>query len=116
MQILEAGRSSQRLPTRVMSASSPSRLGAEKPEDQLLAAAGRRALQGAPAATARSGASRNPASAPLEHPPRPSQATQWQAGSQWRCERGFTLLELLVVIVLIGVLSSVISLSATPDP
>jgi len=31
-------------------------------------------------------------------------------------ERGFTLLELLVVIVLIGVLSSVISLSATPDP
>jgi general secretion pathway protein H len=30
--------------------------------------------------------------------------------------RGFTLLELLVVIVLIGVLSSVISLSATPDP
>src|ERR1700722_6442120 len=116
MQILEAGRSNGHLLMRRASASSTPRLTPERPEDRLLAAAGRRALQGAPAATARSGASRNPASAPLEHPPRPSQATQWQAGSQWRCERGFTLLELLVVIVLIGVLSSVISLSATPDP
>jgi general secretion pathway protein H len=33
-----------------------------------------------------------------------------------RCGRGFTLLELLVVLVLIAVVTSVISISATPDP
>jgi general secretion pathway protein H len=33
-----------------------------------------------------------------------------------RLTRGFTLLELLVVLVLIAVVSSVISISATPDP
>ena len=33
-----------------------------------------------------------------------------------RCERGFTLLELLVVLVLMAVATTLISINATPDP
>jgi len=46
---------------------------------------------------------------PLVLPPRPSQASQLRTD-------GFTLLEILVVLVLIGVLTSLISLSSVPDP
>lgn len=37
------------------------------------------------------------------------------AASRTRCPRGFTLLELMVVIVLAGILISIVSVSVTPD-
>src|SRR5258708_9423982 len=58
------------------------------------------------------------AAPPLEHPPRHSQASlkRTKPVSVIRGHGGFTLLELLVVLVLIAVLTSIISIGSAPDP
>jgi general secretion pathway protein H len=56
---------------------------------------------------------------PLEHPPRHSQVSQQRTSAVDALRGqafGFTLLEILVVLVLIAVLTSVISLSTARDP